>query len=288
MSVTDMLKYHDMLSVKAEEARKSGRQNVLDSVLKRMDAIWVMIDAAFLYTTKEAMPQIAQLIDVKLFDFDLLKLVLGPAKFKNLPVQGKINFEVVEETQETSRVPRTNLAESLAEILKRNFVEQIPLAIRKYREVTGSKEPDSIAWINIRNTLGDVKMMNNWDRVITNKLISAGPVVAFQSVKKHLMNWSDMDIAILIDDATQRAAKLVPTEEEKQTLNNRTFNVLDSFRKSVRDYVNDDVSVSALKSLEPIEDKTRVGQRMSEIAKYLSPSTRVQMLARKEYIEKGY
>lgn len=286
MSTSDMLKYHEILQKKAEVARKTGKQTMLDAVLKRIDAIEIIIDAAFMYTMKESAPQIAQLIDVKMIDIDALKFVLGPSKILALPMQGEINFNVVEEEETFSNT--ATLKGSLEQILSRNFTSRIPEAIAKYRELTGSKEPDAVVWIKIKESLDDHRLIPGWDRSITHKLINNGPIVAFHAIKKHVPDWSDLDVCIALDDATQRTVKRIPEKKESEKMNNRTFSIMNSFPKNIREYLDDEPTAQVIKSYIGLEDKTRMGQYMATLANVIAPSTRAKILTRKEYVEKGY
>lgn len=289
MTISDMLKYRDILQEKADYARNTGKQSMLDAVLKRIDAIMVFIDAAFMMTINEKMPSLMQFVDIKMFDHDALKAVLPQNKYKALPIQGVINFSIVDEAQSTTEgmTPLT-LKGAMQEILKRNFVEEIPKAVKTYRQMTNSKEPDSIVWIKIKELLSDNRLILGWDRVIASKLVKEGPIPAFYAIKKHLKDWSDIDISIMIDDATQKAVLQVKDKDEAHELNKNTFNALEGFKDNIREYLKDDDVLKTIKSYTGIDDKTRIGQHLASMSDFLVPSKRAKILTRKEYIEKGY
>lgn len=287
MSISDMLKYRDILQEKANIARAEGKTTILRAVLQRIDAIMVVIDAAFVFTITEEAPKLVQFIDVKMFDPDVLKLVLPGMSQKQLPLQGVIKFELEEEVTEHESSEIT-LKGKLHKILERNFVANIPEAISKYRELTGSKEPDSIVWIKIKEILSDKKLIAGWDRAITGKLVNNGPIAAFYSIKKHLKDWSDMDIAIAMNDAAKRTASLIPNENESEKLGIRTSTILDKFPENIREYLLDPTTVELIKTYAKIDDKTRMGQHLSQLGQYIAPSKRAKILTRKEYVEKGY
>ena len=287
MSISDMLKYRDILQEKANAARAEGKTTLLKAVLQRIDAIMVVIDAAFLFTIKEEAPKLVKFIDVKMFDQDALRLVLPRMAQKALPLQGVIKFEVAEEVEEAKESPET-LKGKLEKILERNFVSKIPEAVKVYREQTSSKEPDSIIWIKIKEMLKDKRLIAGWDRAITGKLVNNGPVAAFYSIKKHLGEWSDMDIAILMNDAANRTAASIPNENESKKMNNRTFTIMDKFSDNIRDYLNDPLTVEIIKGYAKVDSKTQIGQHLANLGQYIVPSKRAKILTRKEYVEKGY
>ena len=287
MSISDMLKYRDILQEKAEVARAQGKTTILNAVLQRIDAIMVVIDAAFMYTITENAPKLVKFIDVKMFDPEALKLVL-PGMRKDLPMQGTIQFEVVEELSNGGESTPSSLKGQLQAIVERNFVSKIPQAIAKYRELTGSKEPDSIAWIKIKEILDDKRIIAGWDSYITGKLVNQGPIAAFYAIKKHLNDWSDMDISILMNDAAKRTAGRIPNEEDSKKLNNRTFGIMDKFPANIRDYLNDPTTVDVIKTYAKIDDRTRMGQHLAQLSQVIAPSKRAAILTRKEYVEKGY
>ncbi len=287
MSISDMLKYHDILAQKVEVARKSGKQKMLSAVLARIDAIEILIDAAFMYTAKEAMPQIATLIDVNMLDRDALSFILGPSKAGLIPQHGMLTLKFDDEVEEANHEPAT-LKEEMAEILRKNFVGRIPDAVKRYRELTGCKEPDSIIWMKIKDILSDKPLIAGWDRSITAKLINNGPVVAFYAIKKHLSNWSDIDVAIIMNDAAKRTSKSIPEEKKSKEMDTRTFKILDKFPEGIRDYLADEQTIETIKTYVGLEEKSQIGRHMAELAKIVAPSTRAKILTRKEYIEKGY
>jgi hypothetical protein len=287
MSISDMLKYREILAQKVEAARNSGNQKMLSAILKRIDAIDILIDAAFMHTAKEAMPQIATLIDVNMLDREALTFVLGPNKSGLIPQHGMLRLKFDDETEEVSHEP-TTLKEEMAEILRKNFVGRIPDAVKRYRELTGCNQPDSIVWMKIKDILSDKPLIAGWDRSITAKLINNGPVVAFYSIKKHLTDWSDMDIAIVMNDAAKRTSKSIPEEKKSKEMDTRTFGILDKFPQGIRDYLADEQTIDAIKTYAGLKEKSQIGRHMAELAKIVAPSTRAKILTRKEYIEKGY
>lgn len=284
-----MFKYRDVLQEKANAARNEGKTSLLNAILKRIDAIMVIIDAAFMYTVNKEAPTLVQFIDAKMFDPDALRIVLPQYKNLQLPQQGKINFSIVEEVVEDSGTQMPlGLKEQMQKILERNFVSKIPEAVAKYKELTNSNEPDSIVWIKIKDMLEDKRLIVGWDRAITGKLINRGPIEAFYSIKKHLKDWSDMDICIVLEDATKRTAKHIPVETESEKILNRSFGIMEKFQSNIRDFLNDQPTLEAIKQYAGIEDKTKAGQHMAQLAQFLVPSKRAKILTRKEYIEKGY
>lgn len=285
MSISEMFKYREILEKKRDDARMSGRQEQLTSTLMRIDFIDMMLDAALMATIGEAQPFLLKVIDSSMFDASALKTIMEPSRLKALPVQGSLNFEIVEEAHVVNQ--DEELKNAMKEILRRNFVQEIPRAVEKYRELTGSKEPDAKVWIKIKEMMTDNSLIGGWDRILCNNVIEKGSIFTFCQVKKHMKNWKDIDIAILINDAVEKACRQQASEKEAKEKLERSMGVLELSPQNAKDYIEDGLSVPVLIGCEGIDSKM-AARRIHQIANILSPSKRSEIIKRKEYVERGY
>lgn len=281
MSIGEMLKYREILSEKADKARQSGNTRMLNPTLMRMDQIDMLIDIAFQSTVMSHQPFLAKMIDINMFDRDALKSILEPARLLGLPTQGCLNFQAVEDVVD-QQPDENRLTSELVEMLKRNFTGRINDAVSRYREVTGTKEPDAKVWIKIKDLVASNTLVRNWDKVICNKVIEEGPVTGFFMAKKHLPNWSDVDLALLIDNAVMRATEDSVERREK------ALKIMEDAPGYISLYMRDKEALGAIEAYEKLHDPTEVGQRMSAITRMIAPSKRARLLSKKEYVEKGY
>lgn len=281
MSIGEMLKYREILSEKADKARQSGNQRMLNPTMMRMDQIDMLIDIAFQSTVMSHQPFLAKMIDINMFDRDALKSILEPARLLGLPTQGYLNFQAVEDVVD-QQPDENKLTSELIEMLKRNFTSRINDAVSRYREVTGTKEPDAKVWIKIKDLVANNTLVRNWDKVICNKVIEEGPVTGFFMAKKHLPNWSDIDLAILIDNAVMRAT------EDSVERRKRVIGIMEAAPKDVPLYLQSASTVGAIEAYEKLKGKKEIGQRIAIITKMIAPSKRAELLSKKEYVEKGY
>lgn len=285
MSISEMFKYREILEKKRDEARLAGRSQQLTSTLMRIDFIDMMLDAALMATIGEAQPFLLKVIDSSMFDTSALGLIVEPKRLKALPIQGSLNFEIVDENN--VEVANEELKNAMKEILRKNFVQEIPRAVEKYRELTGSKKPNSKIWIEIKDLLYENSLISGWDRVLCNSIAEKGSIYAFCQVKKHMKNWEDIDIAILINDAVEKACKKRNEDKEIKSKFERSISVLELSPNNIKDYINDGISLSILSNCEGV-DQNFAKKRISQIANIVSPSRREQVIKRKEYVEKGY
>ena len=286
MNISEMLKYREILEKKRDESRVSGRQPMLSATLKRIDLIDMMLDAALLNTLGEAQSYLLRTVDTNMFDVIALQGVIGPIRFKSLPSQGMLNFEVVEEVTEESK--HESIKSELKEILKRNFVQNIPAAVDKYRELTGSKSPNSKVWIEVKEMLPENNLIGGWDRILCKNVIEKGGVYTFCQVKKHLQDWDDVDIAILLNDAVVKAASQQESEKKMEAYKHRAMGVLELGPNNIKDFLEDQITISAVKGFEGVQDIKTVKRRVHQITNVLAPSKRAEILKRREYVEKGY
>ena len=283
-----MFKYREILQSKAEIARSSGNQNRLNALLSRIDAIDMVIDSALIATLTVAAPFVAKAIDSRMFDRPTLELVIGKTAMKGLPSQGTIDFVVVDEETTESTPSRETLENSLRELLKRNITTKIDEAVKLYNEFTGENLPNAKAWIKVKELMHDNRILGMWDKSILGSLISFGPIVAFTRIKKHLTHWDDVDIALLLNDAVERASRMKETEEEALRTREKAYEIFEDSVMNVREYVHDKHSINAICGIEKLDGKTAIGRRFKQIFDVTSPTVRTKILGRKEYIEKGY
>ena len=254
---------------------------MLNPTMMRMDQIDMLIDIAFQSTVMSHQPFLAKMIDINMFDRDALKSILEPARLLGLPTQGYLNFQAVEDVVD-QQPDENKLTSELIEMLKRNFTSRINDAVSRYREVTGTKEPDAKVWIKIKDLVANNTLVRNWDKVICNKVIEEGPVTGFFMAKKHLPNWSDIDLAILIDNAVMRAT------EDSVERRKRVIGIMEAAPKDVPLYLQSASTVGAIEAYEKLKGKKEIGQRIAIITKMIAPSKRAELLSKKEYVEKGY
>lgn len=285
MSIGEILKYREILSEKVEKARKSGNMTTLNPTLVRMDQIDMLIDIAFQSTVMKHQPYLEKLIDIRMFDREALKSILSPARYLQLPTQGILNFTAVEDVSGESvsgNTKEAKLTAELVELLKRSFTKRIDDSVVKYREETGSKEPNAKVWIKIKDLVAENTLVRNWDKVICDKIIEEGPVMGFFMAKKHLPTWNDVDIALLVDNAVMRSTDGNPARRE------RVIGILEAAPGDVKGYMNSEASLKALLDNENLQDKKLLGRRIAEITRICAPSKRAEVLSKKEYVEKGY
>lgn len=288
LNIDQMFKYREILQSKAEIARSSGNQNRLNALLSRIDAIDMVIDSALIATLTVAAPFVAKAIDSRMFDRPTLELVIGKTAMKGLPSQGTIDFVVVDEETTESTPSRETLENSLRELLKRNITTKIDEAVKLYNEFTGENLPNAKAWIKVKELMHDNRILGMWDKSILGSLISFGPIVAFTRIKKHLTHWDDVDIALLLNDAVERASRMKETEEEALRTREKAYEIFEDSVMNVREYVHDKHSINAICGIEKLDGKTAIGRRFKQIFDVTSPTVRTKILGRKEYIEKGY
>lgn len=288
LNIDQMFKYREILQSKAEIARSSGNQNRLNALLSRIDAIDMVIDSALIATLTVAAPFVAKAIDSRMFDRPTLELVIGKTAMKGLPSQGTIDFVVVDEEATESTPSRETLENSLRELLKRNITTKIDEAVKLYNEFTGENLPNAKAWIKVKELMHDNRILGMWDKSILGSLISFGPIVAFTRIKKHLTHWDDVDIALLLNDAVERASRMKETEEEALRTREKAYEIFEDSVMNVREYVHDKHSINAICGIEKLDGKTAIGRRFKQIFDVTSPTVRTKILGRKEYIEKGY
>jgi hypothetical protein len=285
MTAKEMLEFHSLLEKRFLKARSSKEKDFLE---KQMDAVYLVLSAALQFTIGNNVENIAKALAPSEIDKDLLSLVVGPDRMRAITMgaQQVIEFTPVETINE--RVTKDNYKQypekkQLDFLMSHSFTKNIAEAVEIFNSMNKSALPNAKAWIAIREAYKNHEPFELWDRYIVNTLLNDGAPKAFLSIKKHLKSWSDMDVALIMNDSINRRT---PLEKE-----GRPMMVVDTLSKvsSMKNYyINDPKTISFISEVEGLSDRTAVCRRIDSIIKHCSPLKRNELLKRKDYEEKGY
>ncbi len=281
MTVTEMLQFHDLLEKKLERTTASKQRLFIE---QQIELVFGMLSGALFMTASVAMPQINRTLSAAKIDKELLSIVIGENRmlaFSNIvDKQTDIQFELVREIEEPCY--ETELKKRIYPLVSRNFVKNIPNAVDLYRELTNSKLPVSKCWIEIKKMFPDNLHFSFWGKHLSSTIVEDGPIKTFIEVKKNLSGWSDMDIAIIIQDAIDSYTSSASKEKVEAIMDDIKH------KYTVKEYLFGDKNVELLKELEGISDTTVTGRRIAQIFSVINPERRNDLLKRKEYVESGY
>lgn len=277
MTVQEMLEFHKLLERKLGRIKSNTQAEFVE---KQMTVIWGMLSAALFKTAEELMPTVTNVLMAQDIDRKLLAEIVGIDRVNALPTRGtlELKFEEIEDVSESNE-----LKSKLELLVQKSFAKNIPEAVRIYKEKTGSTKPNGICWLEIRKMFPDNYPFKMWDKHITTQLVNDGPISAFFSVKKHLKDWDDADIAIVMNNAieSRKADDTSVVDRVDTTLG------LCTSRMYVKGYLEEKPLIEMLKGFEPVPDHL-IGKRVKEILNICNPEERAKILSKKEYVEKGY
>jgi len=303
MTPTELLGLRVVLKDKLYECVHSGQATKALSIRKRIDVIDIMLDSILMNDMETVMPTIR--IDLNMFTLAEIKVLLPnfDASKALMPGQTEMDFEVAEVVEEAPEEKPANpspeitdestMVEQLNEILKKDFVAQIPVAVDLFRKLTNSTDPDGVAWIKVSKLLKGVhKNLPLWYGRLRENLIDEGPIKAFYQVQKHLPTWSDIDIAILLHNALEEAMDTVATGKYESTRMSIDM-ILEKGPSDVKAYAEIDRNVDIIKSILGIPvgkkiEEDKLMKHLTSILNMCSPTKRAKILERKPYVEKGY
>ena len=285
MTPAEMLEFHSLLEKRHSKARTVKEKDFLE---KQMDAVYLVLSAALQFTIGSNVENIAKALMSSEIDKDLLSLVVGPDRVKaiSMVAQQEIEFTTVETIEE--RVTKENykqypLKKQLDFLVSHSFTRNIAEAVDLFNEMNKSKLTNAKSWIAIRESYKNHEPFELWDKFITDSLVNYGAVRTFLSIKKHLKDWDDMDIAIIMNDAIERKLAKAPEGRVEQVRG-----ILTDKYNTKKYWIDDAPTMECLGKIENISDHKAACQRVDAIMKYCNPIKREVLLKRKEYAEKGY
>jgi hypothetical protein len=306
MTPTELMGVRAIYKEKLTEAVKLGYATKAVALHKRIDSIDIMLDSLLMGDMEAAMPTIR--IDLNMFTMQELKKLMPGFDPTKVLMSGEntIDFGVVEDVEseevvEEQHTPVTEeetaeigIVEQLNEVLKKNFVAQIPEAIKLFRQITGNTDPDGIAWIKVSNLLKGVnRLLPLWYNRLRHNLLEDGSIKAFWQVKKNLKTWTDMDIAILLKNALDESIESIEDVNTLLTTRDKVCHILHQGPVRIKELAESQDNIDLIKSMLgiPATGKVKgddVMKCVTLITNLCSPEKRAEILKRKPYVEKGY
>jgi len=303
MTPTELLALRMVMNEKLTIARDGGQQKKVDTILKRIDTIDMMLDTILFDDLEATLPTLK--IDIDMFTPAEIKAIIPgwDASRALMPGQTTIDFEVVEEvvkliTEDEPKpgvrvaVEGEDIVTQLSDILKKNFVSEIPKAVERYREITGCKDPDGVVWVKISKLLSDNRLIPIWHGSVRNVLLEKGSVPAFWNVKKHLKGWSDLDIAIVVNNAAMAGLETVAASKYESTRYALDAQ-LESAPLAIKALAVDHEIIDIIRQYLglPLGKKVPNGdliKSLTTITDFCAPSKRADIVKRPKYVEMGY
>lgn len=307
MTPTELMELRKVLKEKHSIAVHAGHVKKAIATLKRVDIIDMMLDSILMSDIETVMPVLR--IDLNMFTVKEIQTLLPNFDASKALMSGEstmeIDFQMAEdivksEVVEDEPTPgvqapaaEDDIVEKLLEIMKRDFIAQIPAAIGAFREATKSTKPDGLLWLEVAKLLeGKHRHIPIWNSRLRHTLIEDGVVSAFCQVKKHLKDWRDIDVAILLQNAVESSLTDVAQAKYAET-EMRIKNALENGPSLVKFYAEKPLTVDLVKAYLgiPFEKKAQANDLMkaiTTITSFCAPSKRAAISKRKEYVEMGY
>jgi hypothetical protein len=295
MDLKDILSYRDILKERIEEARLSGKQRALNSLLNLKDTVDMVLDTAYFATLTGVAPEIAALTGAD-FSSEILRLAMPNKDLRELDAHTQIEIkfddaEVVVEEQANPSPEDPEYIKTIKRLLSHSFTKNLHEAVALYIEGTGKDLLPADALTEIKDMLGYPRPFQTWDKHLAVQYRLVSPISAFGAVKKHVPTWSDTEISRICEDAIKRVivSQETPFTEAKQLEDLISSGIN---KKQIQLWKQKPESLSVYETyFGKQKDDSVMDKELGRIVAVMTPSVRVHMekkSGRKPYVEKGY